>query len=82
MFWLYVFVVLTDLLTAQISDEPSQFAEGERPRPQGSSPVLEFPESEKYSDSEVQPGNVAMKNRVSLLGQRAELDMATTSPRR
>ncbi|XP_075883557.1 uncharacterized protein LOC142888936, partial [Nelusetta ayraudi] len=33
-----------------ICDEPSQFAEGERPRPQGSSPVEEYPE--KYSDSD------------------------------
>ncbi|XP_025756901.1 protein AHNAK2 isoform X2 [Oreochromis niloticus] len=35
-----------------ICDEPSQFAESERPRPQGSSPVEEFPETEKYSDSD------------------------------
>ncbi|XP_030247761.1 neuroblast differentiation-associated protein AHNAK [Sparus aurata] len=35
-----------------ICDEPSQFTEGERPRPQGSSPVEEFPEIEKYSESE------------------------------
>ncbi|KAI3367096.1 hypothetical protein L3Q82_008162 [Scortum barcoo] len=35
-----------------ISDEPPQFAEGERPRPQGSSPVEEYPETEKYSDSD------------------------------
>ncbi|KAM9341577.1 uncharacterized protein ABDE67_015238 [Symphorus nematophorus] len=35
-----------------ICDEPSQFAEGERPRPQGSSPVEEFPETEKYTDSD------------------------------
>ncbi|XP_076733464.1 uncharacterized protein LOC101469570 isoform X1 [Maylandia zebra] len=33
-------------------DEPSQFAESERPRPQGSSPVEEYPETEKYSDSD------------------------------
>ncbi|XP_055011550.1 neuroblast differentiation-associated protein AHNAK-like [Boleophthalmus pectinirostris] len=36
-----------------ICDEASQFTEGERPRPQGSSPVEEFPESDKYdSDKE------------------------------
>ncbi|XP_006785979.2 neuroblast differentiation-associated protein AHNAK-like [Neolamprologus brichardi] len=35
-----------------ICDEPSQFAESERPRPQGSSPVEEYPETEKYSDSD------------------------------
>ncbi|XP_069016554.1 protein AHNAK2-like [Embiotoca jacksoni] len=33
-------------------DEPPQFTEGERPRPQGSSPVEEYPESEKYTDSD------------------------------
>ncbi|XP_071401413.1 neuroblast differentiation-associated protein AHNAK-like [Centroberyx affinis] len=33
-------------------DEPSQFIEGERPRPQGSSPVEEYPETEKYTDSD------------------------------
>ncbi|XP_061650658.1 neuroblast differentiation-associated protein AHNAK-like [Phyllopteryx taeniolatus] len=33
-------------------DEPSHFTEGERPRPQGSSPVEEHPETEKYSDSD------------------------------
>ncbi|XP_070776866.1 neuroblast differentiation-associated protein AHNAK [Enoplosus armatus] len=33
-------------------DEPSQFTEGERPRPQGSSPVEEYPETEKYTDSD------------------------------
>ncbi|CAK6965657.1 neuroblast differentiation-associated protein AHNAK-like [Scomber scombrus] len=33
-------------------DEPPQFTEGERPRPQGSSPVEEFPETEKYTDSD------------------------------
>ncbi|TKS87208.1 Neuroblast differentiation-associated protein AHNAK [Collichthys lucidus] len=36
----------------QICDEPSQFTEGERPRPQGSSPVEEFPETGKYTDSD------------------------------
>uniref|UniRef100_UPI0037E73E80 neuroblast differentiation-associated protein AHNAK n=1 Tax=Semicossyphus pulcher TaxID=241346 RepID=UPI0037E73E80 len=35
-----------------ICDEPSQFTEGERPRPQGSSPVEEYPEMEKYTDSD------------------------------
>ena len=51
--------VLTDLMFTQICDEPSQFAEGERPRPQGSSPVEEYPETEKYTDSdkEVQSTN-------------------------
>ncbi|XP_077420132.1 uncharacterized protein LOC144050599 [Vanacampus margaritifer] len=33
-------------------DEPPHFTEGERPRPQGSSPVEEHPETEKYSDSD------------------------------
>ncbi|XP_034714298.1 neuroblast differentiation-associated protein AHNAK-like isoform X2 [Etheostoma cragini] len=33
-------------------DEPSQFTESERPRPQGSSPVEEYPETEKYTDSD------------------------------
>uniref|UniRef100_A0AAQ5ZEU1 PDZ domain-containing protein n=1 Tax=Amphiprion ocellaris TaxID=80972 RepID=A0AAQ5ZEU1_AMPOC len=33
-------------------EEPSQFTERERPRPQGSSPVEEFPESDKYGDSD------------------------------
>ncbi|XP_067337093.1 neuroblast differentiation-associated protein AHNAK-like isoform X1 [Channa argus] len=35
-----------------ICDEPSQFTEGERPRPQGSSPIEEYPETEKYIDSD------------------------------
>ncbi|XP_051251865.1 neuroblast differentiation-associated protein AHNAK-like isoform X3 [Dicentrarchus labrax] len=35
-----------------VCDEPSQFTEGERPRPQGSSPVEEYPETEKYTDSD------------------------------
>ncbi|XP_053192214.1 neuroblast differentiation-associated protein AHNAK-like [Scomber japonicus] len=35
-----------------ICDEAAQFTEGERPRPQGSSPVEEFPETEKYTDSD------------------------------
>lgn len=57
--------LLTDLVSVQICDEPSQFTEGERPRPQGSSPVEEFPETEKYTDSdkEVQSeGPQRMKN--------------------
>ncbi|CAJ1074683.1 neuroblast differentiation-associated protein AHNAK-like isoform X2 [Xyrichtys novacula] len=35
-----------------VCDEPSQFTEGERPRPQGSSPVEEYPEMEKYTESD------------------------------
>ncbi|XP_023208722.1 protein AHNAK2-like isoform X2 [Xiphophorus maculatus] len=35
-----------------ICEEPTQFAEGERPRPQGSSPVQEYPEAAKYADKE------------------------------
>ncbi|XP_016520303.1 neuroblast differentiation-associated protein AHNAK isoform X2 [Poecilia formosa] len=35
-----------------ICEEPTQFAEGERPRPQGSSPVQEYPEGAKYADKE------------------------------
>ncbi|XP_044021515.1 neuroblast differentiation-associated protein AHNAK-like isoform X4 [Siniperca chuatsi] len=35
-----------------ICDEPSQVTVGERPRPQGSSPVEEHPETEKYTDSD------------------------------
>lgn len=60
MLWEHRFV-LSDLLPTQI-DEPSQFAEGERPRPQGSSPVEEYPETEKYSDSdiEVQSTNIPL----------------------
>lgn len=47
----------------QICDEPSQFTEGERPRPQGSSPVEEYPEAEKYTDSdqEVQSTNIQQR---------------------
>lgn len=45
-------LMFTDLMSMQICDEPSQFAESERPRPQGSSPVEEYPETEKYSDSD------------------------------
>ncbi|XP_075344163.1 protein AHNAK2-like [Odontesthes bonariensis] len=36
----------------QLCEEPPQFAEGERPRPQGSSPVEEYPEAAKYTDKE------------------------------
>ncbi|XP_060938188.1 neuroblast differentiation-associated protein AHNAK-like [Limanda limanda] len=35
-----------------VCDEPSQFTEGERPRPQGSSPVEEFPEKYTNGDKE------------------------------
>ncbi|KAF3700774.1 hypothetical protein EXN66_Car016462 [Channa argus] len=51
---------MTDLISMQICDEPSQFTEGERPRPQGSSPIEEYPETEKYidSDEEVQSTNI------------------------
>ncbi|XP_008396986.1 neuroblast differentiation-associated protein AHNAK isoform X2 [Poecilia reticulata] len=38
-----------------ICEEPTQFAEGERPRPQGSSPVQEYPEAAKYADKEEAP---------------------------
>ncbi|KAM6912824.1 uncharacterized protein FYW49_011259 [Xenentodon cancila] len=37
---------------SSICEESSQFAEGERPRPQGSSPVEEYPESAKYTYSD------------------------------
>ncbi|KAG7510093.1 neuroblast differentiation-associated AHNAK-like [Solea senegalensis] len=40
------------LTSSQVCDEPPQFTEGERPRPQGSSPVEEFPETDKYTDSD------------------------------
>lgn len=51
---------MTDLMSMQICDGASQFTEGERPRPQGSSPVEEYPETEKYTDSdqEVQNTNI------------------------
>ncbi|XP_029569159.1 neuroblast differentiation-associated protein AHNAK-like [Salmo trutta] len=39
-----------------ICEEPSEFIEGERPRPQGSSPVDEYPETDKYKDSDKQGG--------------------------
>ncbi|XP_053701896.1 neuroblast differentiation-associated protein AHNAK-like isoform X2 [Synchiropus splendidus] len=35
-----------------VCEEPSQYTEGERPRPQGSSPVDEYPETERFSDSD------------------------------
>ncbi|KAM4540296.1 uncharacterized protein V3H82_022309 [Fundulus diaphanus] len=35
-----------------ICEEPTQLAEGERPRPQGSSPVQEYPEAAKYADGD------------------------------
>jgi len=34
----------------QLYEEPPQFVGGERPRPQGSSPVEEYPEATKYTD--------------------------------
>ncbi|KAK5618001.1 hypothetical protein CRENBAI_023490, partial [Crenichthys baileyi] len=39
-----------------ICEEPAQFAEGERPRPQGSSPVQEYPEVAKDMDSDKELG--------------------------
>eukprot|EP00063_Salmo_salar_P091299 XP_014066134.1 PREDICTED: neuroblast differentiation-associated protein AHNAK-like isoform X2 [Salmo salar] len=39
-----------------ICEEPSEFIEGERPRPQGSSPVDEYPETDRYKDSDKQGG--------------------------
>ncbi|XP_068608106.1 periaxin-like [Brachionichthys hirsutus] len=35
-----------------VCDEPSKFTEEERPRPQGSSPVEEFPDTDKCTDSD------------------------------
>ena len=49
---LLLFFVRTDLLSSQTCDEPSQFTEEERPRPQGSSPVAEYPETGKYADAD------------------------------
>lgn len=72
--------VLTDLMSTQICDEPSQFTEGERPRPQGSSPVEEFPEIEKYSESEVQSTNTDRTNQVKTINQRTCLH-AISCPR-
>ncbi|XP_036065807.1 neuroblast differentiation-associated protein AHNAK-like isoform X2 [Oryzias melastigma] len=37
-----------------VSEESSQLVEEERPRPQGSSPVEEFPEAAKYIDTETE----------------------------
>lgn len=45
-------MILTDL-SMQVSEESSQLVEEERPRPQGSSPVEEFPEAAKHIDAEV-----------------------------
>lgn len=72
--------VLTDLMSTQICDEPSQFTEGERPRPQGSSPVEEFPEIDKYSESEVQSTNTDRTNQVKTINQRTCLH-AISRPR-
>lgn len=47
-------------MSTQICDEPSQFTEGERPRPQGSSPVEEFPETGKYTDSDKEVQNTIL----------------------
>uniref|UniRef100_A0A8C7Y0M1 PDZ domain-containing protein n=1 Tax=Oryzias sinensis TaxID=183150 RepID=A0A8C7Y0M1_9TELE len=38
----------------QVSEESSQLVEEERPRPQGSSPVEEFPEAAKHIDAETE----------------------------
>ncbi|XP_063040425.1 neuroblast differentiation-associated protein AHNAK-like isoform X2 [Engraulis encrasicolus] len=35
-----------------VCEEPPEFVEGERPRPQGSSPVEEFPAAEKYIEKQ------------------------------
>ncbi|MFT7801902.1 neuroblast differentiation-associated protein AHNAK-like isoform X1, partial [Arapaima gigas] len=37
-----------------ICEEPQELIEGERPRPQGSSPVNEYPANEKYSDKQAE----------------------------
>ncbi|XP_057715624.1 neuroblast differentiation-associated protein AHNAK-like [Corythoichthys intestinalis] len=42
-------------------EETSHFTEGERPRPQGSSPVEEHPETEKYSDSDKEEDDLHYK---------------------
>ncbi|XP_028251773.1 neuroblast differentiation-associated protein AHNAK [Parambassis ranga] len=62
-----------------ICDEPSQFTEGERPRPQGSSPVEEYPEkytdSDKECEAEYDPqtkSGSAKKNKKSGLGSMFE----------
>ncbi|XP_071221921.1 neuroblast differentiation-associated protein AHNAK-like isoform X1 [Salvelinus alpinus] len=45
-----------DMVDDSICEEPSEFIEGERPRPQGSSPVDEYPETDKYTDIDKQGG--------------------------
>ncbi|CAB1331012.1 unnamed protein product [Coregonus sp. 'balchen'] len=45
-----------DTVDDSICEEPSEFIEGERPRPQGSSPVDEYPETDKYTDIDKQGG--------------------------
>ncbi|CAB1335246.1 unnamed protein product, partial [Coregonus sp. 'balchen'] len=45
-----------DTVDNSICEEPSEFIEGERPRPQGSSPVDEYPETDKYKDIDKQGG--------------------------
>ncbi|XP_064811876.1 neuroblast differentiation-associated protein AHNAK-like [Oncorhynchus masou masou] len=45
-----------DTVDDSICEESSEFIEGERPRPQGSSPVDEYPETDKYKDSDKQGG--------------------------
>ncbi|CDQ56130.1 unnamed protein product [Oncorhynchus mykiss] len=47
---------MKNLLLACICEEPSEFIEGERPRPQGSSPVDEYPETDEYTDIDKQGG--------------------------
>lgn len=66
-------ITLTELLNTQTGDEPSQFTEGERPRPQGSSPVEEYPEKYGDSDQEVTYAASPLMDRLySLFG--AETD--------
>nr|XP_046222994.1 LOW QUALITY PROTEIN: neuroblast differentiation-associated protein AHNAK-like [Oncorhynchus gorbuscha] len=45
-----------DTVDDSICEDSSEFIEGERPRPQGSSPVDEYPETDKYKDSDKQGG--------------------------
>ncbi|XP_070972741.1 neuroblast differentiation-associated protein AHNAK-like [Oncorhynchus clarkii lewisi] len=45
-----------DTVDDSICEEPSEFIEGERPRPQGSSPVDEYPETDEYTDIDKQGG--------------------------
>nr|XP_049595932.1 neuroblast differentiation-associated protein AHNAK-like isoform X3 [Syngnathus scovelli] len=52
-------------------DEPSHFTEGERPRPQGSSPVEEHPETEKYSDSDKEEDDPHHKRGKGKKGKRS-----------